>query len=342
MSERKAISAVVTWRVALNSPLSGMSSKAKHVGLSLANYMSDAGDHAFPSPETLHEDSGMAVSTVREALVELQRGGWIVKTRQGGGRGKTNEWASTIPDSFWHVVESLVGRETRRDAAAFRTARALARERSQSLQEPARATGDAAAGEGLAADETLRAPAGLIKEKPAGGLSETRRRSQLNPPPTGTEVEDLEGAMKEQQQGAGVLVDAAAAALDRDLRRHRIGPDVRALAQADPQRTRAWLELAAREAHENMGGFVADGIRCGEWPSARGTEVSSERRHEARTASLRNFVVAGLVDDAHELVEDWTTLTQVERNEYHELVVELVSERLPESPAALESVRGAA
>jgi hypothetical protein len=341
VSERKTISAVVTWRVALNSPLSRMSARAKHVGLSLANYMSEAGDHAFPSPETLHEDSGMAESTIRSALVELQRGGWIVKTRQGGGRGKTNEWASTIPDSFWETVELLVGRETRRDAAAFRAARALARERSQSLHEAALATATAPSTEGPGSEETRRAPAGLADGKPAGGLSETRRERQVNPPDTGAEVEDLEVAMKEQQQGDAVVVDAAAAGLDRDLRRHHIAADVRSLALADPERARAWLELGMKEARENVGGFVADGIRGGEWPSPRGESIAGERKHRGRVDSLRNLVAAGHVDEAHELVDDWSTLTQVERNEYHELVVELASDQLPEAPA-IESVRGAA
>lgn len=360
MSERRSHSGVVTWRVALNSPLSGISSNGKHVGLSLANYMSDAGDQAFPSPETLHEDATLAVSTVRAALVELQRAGWIVKTRQGGGRGKTNEWASTIPDSFWEKIEALVGRETRRDMACLRAARKVARERSESLLRAARASGEMGSTEGPGAGETSRTPARLPDGKPADTACETRRRSRINTPGTGTEVEDLEGAREGSTPLTPLKGGTVVPQLDRAQRR---------FAERLSQSSRLQFEQLSAELREELlehyrratGVMLVRGqTSIGHKLDPLGTDVDraagdqrpspdefvaawlkTGSRSAAKVASLRNLVVAGLVDEAHELVDDWVVLTQVERNEYHSLVDELASDRLPE-PVPVEGVRGAA
>lgn len=131
--------------------------------------------------------------------------------------------------------------------------------------------------------------------------------------------------------------------LVRALREVRIAHDLRAQAIADPERARAWLDVARKEAKTNVAGYFVMGFRSGEWPAERGGEVSLERRHQARVESLRNFVIGGLVAEAHDVVEDWSTLTQVERNEYHSLVDELVSEQLPEMvTAGVEPAREAA
>jgi hypothetical protein len=145
-------------------------------------------------------------------------------------------------------------------------------------------------------------------------------------------------AAKSSSSTSKTVVDSE---LARALREARIAPDLRAAAMADPERAGEWLRVARREATSNVAGFFASGFRSGEWPAPRGSQVSAERRHGARLVSLRNFVAGGLVAEAHELVDDWSTLTQVERNEYHSLVEELVAEQLPEAPA-LEHARGVA
>jgi hypothetical protein len=174
----------------------------------------------------------------------------------------------------------------------------------------------------------------------------TRQPDELNPPNApGTPSMDPSIDPSDDPSFAAAKSSSSTddTELVRGLREARIAPDLRAAAIADPERAKAWLDVARKEATTNVAGFFASGFRSGEWPAERGAVVSAERRHQARLESLRNFVVGGLVAEAHDLVDDWSTLTQVERNEYHSLVDELVSEQLPEMAAAgVEPAREAA
>jgi len=130
--------------------------------------------------------------------------------------------------------------------------------------------------------------------------------------------------------------------LQQELWRLQVPAAVRVQTLEDAPRAQAWLELARREAHSNVAGYFVAGFSSGEWPSDRGEVVSSERRRTGQEASLRNLVSLGMADEARHMIEvEWPTLTQIERNELHSLVEELISEQLPEAEA-IERTRGAA
>lgn len=130
--------------------------------------------------------------------------------------------------------------------------------------------------------------------------------------------------------------------LQKELWSLRVPSKVRLEALEDAARAQAWLDLARREAHSNVAGYFVAGFSSGEWPAERGEAVSSQRRRAGQEASLRNLVSLGMSEEARHLIEvEWSTLTQIERNEYHSLVEELVSDQLPEAAPA-ERTRGAA
>ena len=54
-----------------------MAPTARHVLLCLANYADKAGRGAFPSANSLSEDTGLAVRTIRTALESLREAGAI-------------------------------------------------------------------------------------------------------------------------------------------------------------------------------------------------------------------------------------------------------------------------
>ncbi len=63
--------------------------------------------------------------------------------------------------------------------------------------------------------------------------------------------------------------DLAAAALIAKLDDLGLNGNAQQLAQADPARAQAWIDLAAHEAKTNPAAFVLTGLRSGEWPSTR-------------------------------------------------------------------------
>jgi len=102
----KALSPLFTWRTALLEPATGArprdgvrTTKAatmRFVALVLSTYMSERGDSAFPSLETLAADTNLSRSTVAAALAELVETGWLVR-ESGGGRHRSTRYASRIP-----------------------------------------------------------------------------------------------------------------------------------------------------------------------------------------------------------------------------------------------------
>lgn len=92
------VSPLFTWRTSITE--SGLSAVARHVALTLALYMSDKGDSAFPSMETLADDTGLAKSTVVKAIRILEEAGYLIVMRapgKRGGRTRVNHYRATIP-----------------------------------------------------------------------------------------------------------------------------------------------------------------------------------------------------------------------------------------------------
>jgi hypothetical protein len=71
----------MTWALAL--PKAALENPAaRHVLLCLANYAGSDGRGAFPSANTLSEDTGLSERTIRLKLSELEASGWIVEGNQ--------------------------------------------------------------------------------------------------------------------------------------------------------------------------------------------------------------------------------------------------------------------
>lgn len=339
--QREQIAAVVGWRRALNSPWSDADKIERHVGLSLGLYMSEAGDSAYPSAETLSEDAAWAESTVREALLGLEAKGWIVCVRRGGGRGNSTEWASAIPSSFWQRVEEEAERvgfdlQTRRDTAVLHNLRGAVRRASR---EPVRAA-ESSAGldptETSYRPETHRATEGFPgaggDRKPAAAASEKRRASRVNPPGHGGEV-DHEGSKEENSNSktaAAPPVDAAAAALlMEELKQLRVAPPVRMEAMTNVPLAIAWLRVARAEGRTNPAALFATGFRSGELPSERASSRTAAGSFESRRDWLHRALTTGLGESdppidpvyAHDFVDTyWGELAELERYELHEWI----------------------
>lgn len=88
---------IFTWRSAICE--SHLPPTQRHVALTLSLHMSERGDSCWPSHETLADETGYHVQTVKAALRELERAGWISKTvrRRGVGRGTRVEYVAEVP-----------------------------------------------------------------------------------------------------------------------------------------------------------------------------------------------------------------------------------------------------
>jgi hypothetical protein len=94
---------------------------------------------------------------------------------------------------------------------------------------------------------------------------------------------------------------------------------MRRRALAEPERAKAWLELAATAATQNPAGFFVTGLTGGEWPSTR-REAATETSADARLRWVEETSWMLAADDAHAIVDDWRDLDDVERQELHEHV----------------------
>jgi DNA-binding transcriptional MocR family regulator len=88
---------------------SGLPKTARLVALVLGTYMNAEGT-CYPSVKTIAREAGIAESTARAALDELDRWGYIVRTR-GGGRSNTTLYTAALRG------------ETLRQSAAFPAAK---------------------------------------------------------------------------------------------------------------------------------------------------------------------------------------------------------------------------
>lgn len=102
MTTTRRLSPLFTWRAALRHD-DRLNATARHVGLALSLYMNEAGDSAFPSIRRLADDCARGLSTIQRALNDLEDCGWLTVTRAPGlpgGRGRTNDYRATIPETF--------------------------------------------------------------------------------------------------------------------------------------------------------------------------------------------------------------------------------------------------
>ena len=96
-------------RAVVQSDLDGTS---RHVALTVGLHFSKAGDSCWPSMETLAEESGLHLSTVKRHLTILREAGWLIVHSGGSPKGGTrtsNRYEAAIP-SRW----SLTGRTENR------------------------------------------------------------------------------------------------------------------------------------------------------------------------------------------------------------------------------------
>ena len=97
-----SISFVFSWRDQVSR--SDLPASSKHVALTLALFMSEAGDSCFPAIKTIAGRMSCAESTVKTHLRVLQKAGWIVKTHQGGserdGKRTSNRYEAAVPNTL--------------------------------------------------------------------------------------------------------------------------------------------------------------------------------------------------------------------------------------------------
>lgn len=105
------VSQLFTWRSAvIDDP--ALTASARHVALTLSLHMSERGDNAFPSVETLARECARGKSTIVESLKALEACGWLAVDRApgaAGGRGRVNRYSATLPQSVLRSSVSANG-----------------------------------------------------------------------------------------------------------------------------------------------------------------------------------------------------------------------------------------
>lgn len=98
MDGRATLSHLFTWRSAVASGDSGLTATQRHVALTLSLHMSEKGDSCFPSMGRLVEETGLGLSTIRDALRRLAESGWLER-EVSHRRGRTNRYRARVPDA---------------------------------------------------------------------------------------------------------------------------------------------------------------------------------------------------------------------------------------------------
>jgi len=96
------LSALFSWRGCVASKDSGLKPPVRLVALTLSLHMNEKGGSCFPSISTLVDESGLARSTVQDALHTLSDEGWLTitaRTRDNGGQ-TSNTYDATFPARF--------------------------------------------------------------------------------------------------------------------------------------------------------------------------------------------------------------------------------------------------
>ena len=107
------VSPLFTWRSALVED-ERLIASTRHVALTLSLYMSERGDSAFPSVESLAKDCARGKSTIVAAIAQLEACGWLEVERapgKAGGRGRTNAYRAVISRTVPQQTVSVNGPE---------------------------------------------------------------------------------------------------------------------------------------------------------------------------------------------------------------------------------------
>lgn len=94
----KTLAPLFTWRSAICE--SDLSPVVRHVALTLSLYMNERGGSAHPGAARLANETGLHISTVRQALSTLVAGEWLALVAQGGQRGErriANAYEARVP-----------------------------------------------------------------------------------------------------------------------------------------------------------------------------------------------------------------------------------------------------
>ncbi|HXF73702.1 MAG TPA: helix-turn-helix domain-containing protein [Actinomycetota bacterium] len=94
------------WQIGLR--YSGLPPTVRLVAHALATWADQDGANCRPAIEQLQEATGRSRATVCRALRDLERRGWIVRARRGGGRGRATEYGLRIPPQAAARVEQIL------------------------------------------------------------------------------------------------------------------------------------------------------------------------------------------------------------------------------------------
>lgn len=100
MPERAFLAPIFTWRSAILQ--SDLRPTTRHVLLTLACYMNEAGESAFPAIPRLMQDTGLGRTAVEDHLRQAHQRGWVVRTprkRDNGGQS-SNLYLPALPTDF--------------------------------------------------------------------------------------------------------------------------------------------------------------------------------------------------------------------------------------------------
>lgn len=90
----------IIWRNAFLGD-GGPAATVRYVLLLLSTYMDADGDKAYPSYDTLARRLGVNVSTVRRAVKDAEKAGWVqIVKRRGGSGGHFRQYLPTFPDGW--------------------------------------------------------------------------------------------------------------------------------------------------------------------------------------------------------------------------------------------------
>lgn len=307
MTRERSLAPVGGWVAEITGPDCPLSSRARLVGLVLSTYMNANGGSAFPSLTTLAANCNYSSKgPVIEGLRELERESYIVRTI-GGGRGHSTLYEACVPETVaQRDPSSGAGGSTESAGEAAAAALTVSEAEAAATPRPIRET--------VAHRDPLSQASNGRERVGKGSGNGGPARPDLR---EGPEVEKA-AAPHASAELAERLNGSAAAALSEELTAIGAGSALVALAWTEPERAIAWCRIAKDEARRNPAGFVATGMRSGEWPSARENLATSNSKQ--RWIDETSWLLDP--EDAHLIVDEWENVDHGERAMWHQAVDE--------------------
>jgi hypothetical protein len=114
------IKPLFTWRSAICD--SNLTPTERHVALTLALHMNERGGSAFPGAPRLARETGLHLTTVKNALGRLVEAGWLEIVARGGsprgGRRSAHQYEARIPVAYDDRSPHTTGRDERDDRSS--------------------------------------------------------------------------------------------------------------------------------------------------------------------------------------------------------------------------------